>query len=290
MTAIQLKNVNKIQGYFKLKDIDLNIEKGFITGLIGENGAGKSSLINLILGLKKQDSGDISIFDINDIEKHREEILDRIGFVFSEDGLPDNITVPQIKKFLEKFYTDFNEAQFDQYTKKFKINSDMKLRNFSTGERMKLSIAIAMSHNAELLVLDEPTSSLDPNFRIEFLEILQELMIDEEMTIFFSTHITSDLESIADYIILIDEGEIVFHDEKDLLLEKYKKVIGPVELLDEETKSLLIGTKKTSVGFEAISTEHQALTELYGTKIMVEPLRIDELMYYLKKERVYENV
>lgn len=290
MTAIQLKNVNKIQGEFKLNNIDLDIEKGFITGLIGENGAGKSSLINLILGLKKPDSGDISIFGISDIEKHREEILDRIGFVFSEDGLPDNITVPQIKRFLEKFYTDFNEAQFDQYTKKFKINSDMKLRNFSTGERMKLSIAIAMSHNAELLVLDEPTSSLDPNFRIEFLEILQELMIDEEVTIFFSTHITSDLESIADYIILIDEGEIVFHEEKDLLLEKYKKVIGPVELLDEETKSLLIGTKKTSVGFEAISTEHQALTELYGSKIMVEPLRIDELMYYLKKERVYENV
>lgn len=283
-----MKNVNKIQGNFKLKDINLDIEKGFITGLIGENGAGKSSLINLILGLKKPDSGEISIFSEQDIETHRDQILNRIGFVFAEDRFPENITLKKLAKILKTFYTDFNESQFNNYIIKFKISRDQRLRNFSTGEKMKLSLAIALSHNAELLVLDEPTSNLDPNFRIEFLEILQKLMIDEEMTILFSTHITSDLESIADYIILIDEGEIIFHEEKDLLLNKYKKIKGPVEILDEESKSLLIGTKETAVGFEAISSEHQALTELYGSKIMIETLRIDELMYYLKKGRMEE--
>ena len=289
MTAIQLKDVNKIQGDFKLKNINLDIEKGFITGLIGVNGAGKTSLINLILGLRKPDSGEISILGTSDIETDREDILNRIGFVFSEDRFPEKMTIPEIKKILENFYTDFNESLFDKYIRRFKIRQKQRLRNFSTGERLKLSLAIAMSHNAELLVLDEPTSNLDPNFRIEFLEILQELMMDESMTVLFSTHITSDLESIADYIILIDEGDIIFHEEKDLLLERYKKVKGPLDILDDETRSLLTGIRKTSVGFEAISGEHQALTELYGSKMMVEQLKIDELMYHLKKERMTEN-
>ena len=289
MTAIQLKNISKVQGDFKLNNINLNIEKGFITGLIGENGAGKSSLINLILGLKKADSGVISIFSEQDIETHRDEILNRIGFVFAEDRFPENKTLKGLAKILNQFYTHFDEEAFNHYINKFKIRQNQAIRNFSTGEKVKLSLSIAMSHHAELLVLDEPTSNLDPNFRIEFLEILQELMMDDNMTILFSTHITTDLESIADYIILIDEGEIVFHEEKDLLLEKYKKIKGPSDILDDETRSLLTGTKKTSVGFEAISADHQALTELYGSQILVEQLRIDELMYYLKKERVSQN-
>lgn len=283
MTAIQLKNVNKNLGNFRLKNIDLDIERGFITGLIGENGAGKTSLIHLILGLKKPDAGEISLFGNHAVEAHREALLNRIGFVFAEDRFPEKMTVPQLKKILKRFYEDFNAPQFDHYIRKFKIREKQKFKNYSTGERMKLSIAIALSHNAELLVLDEPTSNLDPNFRIEFLEILQALMEDENMTILFSTHITSDLDSIGDYIIMIDEGEIVFHEEKDLLLEKYKKIKGPVEILDAETEDLLTGIKKTTVGFEAISDEHRALEELYGSKILTEQLRIDELMHHLKK-------
>ncbi len=283
MTAIRLKDVNKIQGDFALKNIDLNIEKGFITGLIGENGAGKSSLIQLILGLKKPDSGEIALFGDSAVEAHRESLLNRIGFVFAEDRFPEKMTLAQLKKILARFYEDFNESQFDHYIRNFKIRESQKFKNFSTGERMKLSLAIALSHNAELLVLDEPTSNLDPNFRIEFLEMLQQLMLDEEMTILFSTHITSDLESISDYIIMIDDGEIVFHEERDLLLEKYKKIKGPVEILDAETVPLLTGVKKTDVGFEAVSEEHRALKEIYGSKILIEQLKIDELMYHLKK-------
>lgn len=283
MTAIRFKNVNKTQGDFTLNDIDLTIEKGFITGLIGENGAGKSSLIHLILGLKKPDTGEISIFGDGDTESHREAILNRVGFVFAEDRFPEKMNLIRLKKLLSRFYEDFNAHQFDHYIRKFKIREKQIFKNFSTGERMKLSLAIALSHNAELLVLDEPTSNLDPNFRIEFLDILQELMTDESMTILFSTHITSDLDSIADYIIMIDEGEIVFHEEKDLLLEKYKKIKGPAEILDAETEALLTGTKQTSVGFEAVSVEHQALKEIYGSKISTEQLRIDELMHHLKK-------
>lgn len=289
MTAIQLKNVNKTQGSFKLQNINLDIEKGFVTGLIGENGAGKSSLINLILGMKKADTGEISVLGKQDIEADRDEILNRIGFVFSEDRFPLNKTPEQLMKILDQFYRNFDKKIFDRYMEKFRTKKHQKIKVFSTGEKVKLSLAVALSHHAELLVLDEATSNLDPNFRIEFLEILQELMMDENMTILFSTHITSDLESIADYIILIDEGDIVFHEEKDLLLEKYKKIKGPVDILDDETRSLLTGIKESSVGFTAISAEHQALTELYGSKIMTEQLKIDELMFYLKKERVSEN-
>src|SRR5699024_1349262 len=184
----------------------------------------------------------------------------------------------QLMNILKQFYRNFDEGTFKHYTNKFKIREELKIRNFSTGEKMKLSLTIALSHRAELLVLDEPTSNLDPNFRIEFLEILQDLMVDENMTILFSTHITSDLESIAEYIILIDDADIVFHEEKDVLLEKYKNIKVVEDIQDDETRSLFKRIMVTSVGFEDNSTEHQALTELYDSNVMVDQLKIDQRM------------
>ncbi|TVT29450.1 ABC transporter ATP-binding protein [Salinicoccus cyprini] len=284
MNAITVTGLNKSMGGFKLEDVDMNIRKGYITGLIGENGAGKSTVINHILSLKKQDSGDINVLD-QDQEEERTELLNQIGLVFAEDRLPQNVTPGRLSRLLHTFYDEWNNETFQTYLQTFNVKTDRKIKYLSTGEKVKLSIAIALSHNAELLILDEPTSNLDPTFRMELLEILQELMIDEEMTILFSTHITSDLDRIADYIIMIDDGKKLFEMEKEALFETYRKVKGSMDMLDDETESLLIGTTRNSLGFEGMSKEYEAFRELYGNKVVVEPITIDEIMYYIKKEK-----
>jgi ABC-2 type transport system ATP-binding protein len=285
MNAIELKQLNKRLGKFKLDDINLNIPKGYITGFIGENGAGKTTLIHHLVGLKKPDNGTIKLLGSNDIEEDRVDLLNRIGIAFSEDNFPPKETPQSFEKTLKQFYVNWDTQQFNRYLEEFKVDKNNKISALSSGQKVKLSLAIALSHHAELLILDEPTSNLDPTFRIELLELLQELMIDEEMTILFSTHITSDLEHIADYIVMIDDGKILFNMERDMLTETYKKVKGPVEILDDEIRELLVGTKQSSLGFQAMTKDDKTLRELFGNKVIAEPITIDEVMYYTSKHK-----
>ncbi|GAB3071580.1 ABC transporter ATP-binding protein [Salinicoccus sesuvii] len=290
MNAITVTGLHKSMGEFKLEGIDMNIKKGYITGLIGENGAGKSTVINHMLTLKKQDAGQINILD-KDLEAERTALLNEIGLVFAEDRLPQNITPDRLGKLLRTFYDRWDKETFFSYLKTFNVRADRKIKYLSTGEKVKLSIAIALSHKAKLLILDEPTSNLDPTFRLELLEILQELMVDEEVTILFSTHITSDLDKIADYIIMIDDGKVIFEMEKETLFETYRKVKGSLDMLDAEIESLIIGTTRSSLGFEGMSKEYEVFKELFGNKVVIEPITIDEIMYYIKKEkRGFDNV
>lgn len=285
MNGIELKHLNKRLGQFKLDDITLEIPTGYITGFIGENGAGKTTLIQHLVGLKKQESGTIKILGSENIEKEREDLLNRIGIAFSEDNFPRKETPKTLEKTLNDFYQNWDTQLFNQYLEQFKIDADYKIEYFSSGQKVKLSLAIALSHHAELLILDEPTSNLDPTFRIELLELLQELMIDENLTILFSTHITSDLEHIADYIVMIDEGKILFNMEREQLTETYKKVKGPIEILDDEIEELLIGIKQSSLGFQAMTKDDKPLKELFGDKVITEPITIDEVMYYISKQK-----
>ncbi|GAA3722468.1 phenol-soluble modulin export ABC transporter ATP-binding protein PmtA [Salinicoccus jeotgali] len=283
MNALTITGLNKDMGRFRLKDITLNIRKGYITGMIGENGAGKSTLIQHILSLKKQDEGQISILG-QDLETEREALLNRIGVVMSENYLPQNISPKKLNKLLAVYYKNWRPDKFFSFLKRFNIDEASKIKYFSTGEKAKLSIAVALSHEAELLILDEPTSNLDPTFRRELLDILQTLMMEENTTILFSTHITTDLEKIADYIVMIDEGEIVFDMEREVLFDSYKKVKGDLQII-EDADELLIGTTTNALGFEAMTREHQALEELYGNKVLIENLTIEEIMYFLKNTK-----
>ena len=283
MNALTITGLNKDMGRFRLKDITLNIRKGYITGMIGENGAGKSTLIQHILSLKKQDEGQISILG-QDLETEREALLNRIGVVMSENYLPQNINPKKLNKLLAVYYKNWRPDKFFSFLKRFNIDEASKIKYFSTGEKAKLSIAVALSHEAELLILDEPTSNLDPTFRRELLDILQTLMMEENTTILFSTHITTDLEKIADYIVMIDEGEIVFDMEREVLFDSYKKVKGDLQII-EDADELLIGTTTNALGFEAMTREHQALEELYGNKVLIENLTIEEIMYFLKNTK-----
>ncbi|WP_031545045.1 ABC transporter ATP-binding protein [Salinicoccus luteus] len=281
MDAVTVKGLDKNMGRFRLKDVNLNIRKGYITGLIGENGSGKSTLIHHMLALKKQDGGRISILD-KDLEMEREELLNRIGLVFAEDRFPQNISPKRLNGLLTIYYNNWHADTFFAYLERFNVDAISKVKFLSTGEKVKLSIAIALSHEAELLILDEPTSNLDPTFRMELLDILQTLMIDEDVTILFSTHITTDLEKVADYIVMIDDGEVLFDMDKDVLFESYRKVKGDRQIVDDAGE-LLIGTTINALGFEAMTKEPQALDELYGRKVLIENLTIDEMMYFIKK-------
>lgn len=285
MNAIEINGLYKQKGGFKIENLNLEIPKGYITGLIGQNGAGKSTLINHMIGLLKADRGAIKMLGSEDIEKDREILLNRIGFVFAEDKFPEHLSPVKMEKLLSVYYDRWDSVTYHKYLKNFNVHGNTKIKKLSTGEKVKLSLAIALSHHAELLILDEPTSNLDPTFRMEFLDILQELMIDEEITILFSTHITSDLERIADYIVMIDDGEILFNLEKEALLDTYKKVKGPSDIVDNEINELLIGKRTSSLGFEAMSNSSETLTELFGNKVLVEKLTVDEVMYFIKNNK-----
>lgn len=285
MNAIEINGLYKRNGAFKMENLTLDIPKGYITGLIGQNGAGKSTLINHMIGLMKADRGEIKILGSENIEKDRSDLLNRIGMVFAEDNFPKHLSPIKLEKILTIYYHRWDKMIYQDYLEKFNVHKNTKISKLSTGEKVKLSLAIALSHHAELLILDEPTSNLDPTFRMELLDILQNLMIDEEITIVFSTHITSDLERIADYIVMIDDGDILFNLEKEALLENYKKVKGPSDILDDEIDELLIGRQTSSLGFEAMSNSPGTLTELFGSRVLIEKLSVDEVMYFIKKNK-----
>lgn len=285
MNAIEVKELHKQIGNFVIKDLDIEIPKGYITGMVGDNGAGKSTLINHFTGLLKADRGDVKILGSDDIERDRENLLNRIGMVFAEDNFPEHLSPAKLENLLTVYFEAWDSAVYHKYLDDFKVPENIRIKKLSTGEKVKLSLAVALSHNAELLILDEPTSNLAPTFRMELLDILQELMIDEEITILFSTHITSDLERIADYVVMIDGGEILFNMEKEALLDTYKKVKGPKGMLDDETNELLIGKRENSLGFEAMSNSWDTLQELFGGKVIVEKLSVDEVMYFIKNNR-----
>lgn len=233
--VIELRHVNEAFKGFELKDLSISVKKGFVTGFIGGNGVGKSTTIKLIMNLLQPDSGEISLFGLN-YKKHEKEIKQRIGFVFDQSIFYENLTLIEMKNLIGPIYKKWDDALFNQYVDMFGLPLKKKLKTFSKGMMMKASLTIALSHHAELIIMDEPTSGLDPIFRRELLDVLRDLMQDGERTIFFSTHITTDLERIADYIIFIHNGQHIFTKEYYKIQEDYAIVKGDINLLDRDTE------------------------------------------------------
>ena len=225
------KSLQKLRELF-FKNVNIRLDRGYIMGFIGPNGAGKSTTIKLIMNLIKKDSGTIKIFQL-DHQKNELAIKDRIGFVYDENYYYEELTVEEMKNFVKPFYSRWDEAAFKNYVDQFELPLKKPIKNLSKGMKMKFSLAIALSHHAELSeVMDEPTSGLDPIIRSEFLEILQSFIQDENKSVFFSTHITSDLDKIADYITLIDDGEIILSKTKDELMEEYCLIKGTSDMVE----------------------------------------------------------
>lgn len=281
-SVIELQHIQKSFKGFQIKDLSINVKKGYVTGFIGGNGAGKSTTIKMIMNLLQQDSGTISIFG-KSYKKHEKEIKERIGFVYDENIFYENITLNDMKRIIKPAYKNWDDKAFQQYIEQFELPLNKNMKTFSKGMKMKASLAIALAHHAELIIMDEPTSGLDPIFRRELLNILHELMQDEEKTIFFSTHITTDLDRIADYITFIHQGEHIFTKEFYKIEEDYAVVKGTLDLLDRETEQEFVSIRKTNSGFEALANEKHRIKTIFGDTVVVEKPTLEDIMYYTKK-------
>lgn len=282
---LKIKCLSKSLNDFYLGPLDLNIKRGSIVGYIGENGAGKSTTIKLILGDMKKDSGEIYIFG-KKIEDLTEDEKKKIAFVFEDFFFPQELNIKEVEKFHSMYYGNFWEKEtFDRLLKRFKLPEKKKISTFSRGMKMKLSLILALSHKAELLILDEATSGLDPVARDDILDILLEFIQDENKSIMISSHILSDLEKIADEIAFLHRGKLIFVENKDKLKEDY----GLVSLSKEEFESLdknsIIAVRDHKFGKECLVKK-----DLIPQNLEVENVSIEEIMVYMIKEKYNESL
>ncbi|MDQ0176363.1 ABC-2 type transport system ATP-binding protein [Bacillus chungangensis] len=286
MNTVELMNVTKKYKNFTLNNVSFSIKKGYITGFIGENGAGKSTTIKLIMNLIKRDSGDIRIFGDDNLQ-HSTKIKERIGFVYDENYFYEELTIKELRRIIAPFYSKWDDHLFQQYIDMFELPMNQRIKSFSKGMKMKTSIVFALAHHPDFIIMDEPTSGLDPIFRREILDIFHDVMLDEEKTIFFSSHITTDLDRIADYITFIHKGNIIFSQEKDILLERYSIVKGDKQLLDDDTKNEFVSIRQTSVGFEALTSNTQKTKAVFGDDVLYEKPSLEDIMYFTSKGDIH---
>ena len=284
---LEVSGLNKKYDNFSLKEVSFYLPEGCITGFIGINGAGKTTTLRTILGLTSKVSGKIKLFD-TDIEGNESKIKDRIGIVLDEGCFYDELSLSEMKSVIAPAYKNWCEQDFIDYLDRFSLNPKQKINTLSKGMRMKYALALALSHKAELLVMDEPTSGLDPLVRSQLLDILKDYMSKDGKGVFFSTHITSDLDKIADMLIMIDDGKIVFQEEKDQLLDSYRIVKGSTDKLDDNTRKMFLNIEESTFGFTGITKQASAVTE-HMQDVLTERPTIEDIML-ANVERRKKNV
>ena len=274
--ALELRGLTKEYKNFRLGSVDLKLPTGCIMGLIGENGAGKTTTLNMILDLVQPTEGQIQVLgrDKNDNFRLTKEDL---GVVLDEANFPDAFRIKQIGHIMAGLYRNWDGAVFESYVNRFDLPRDKKVKAFSKGMKVKLSIAIALSHHAKLLILDEPTSGLDPIIRDEIVDIFYEYTRNQENSILISSHITSDLERLCDYVAFLHKGKLAFCEEKDRLLERYGLFHGSGEDLEALPRAAVRGTRRTAYGVEALVERELAP----GAKLS--PTCIEDIMVFLVK-------
>lgn len=275
---LEVKNICKQYKDFTLDHVSFQLPAGCIMGFIGENGAGKSTTIKAIMDLEKKDSGSVTIFG-KDNETELKSVKEDIGVVVDECCFPDNLSIHNIRKIMKNIYKNWEENTFQNYIERFSLPEKKTVKNFSKGMKMKLSIAVALSHRPKLLILDEATSGLDPMVREEILDVFLDFIQDENHSILISSHITSDLEKICDYITFIHHGKIIFTEEKDELLEKYAILKCNEEDLDAIPADAVKGKKKHKFGVEALVEK-----EKVNSNFLMEKPSLEEIMLYLSQK------
>lgn len=278
--AIEISNLNKSYSGFALDNVSLNLPSGSIMGFIGENGAGKSTTIKLILDLINRDSGSIKVFgkEIKDLDK---SVKEHIGVVMDESYFVETMNANQVNHTMKYTYKTWNENKFFDILKKFDLPTERKFKEYSRGMKMKLAIAVALSHDSKLLILDEATSGLDPIVRDEILDVFLDFIQNENHSIFISSHITSDLEKVCDYISFIHKGKIMFTEEKDALLDKYAIVKCTSSDFENIDKSIVVGTRKNNFGIEALIERKNLPNGFVCDKATLE----DIMLFYVKGEK-----
>ncbi len=283
MNSIEISNLQKNYKNFSLTIDELNIKTGFITGFIGPNGSGKTTTIKSLFGMIKPDFGKIKIFntDITKDTKTKEDI----AYVGDESGFLEESKLSSIHKIISKFYPNWDEELYKKYIKKFKINEFKNYKDLSKGQKKQFELIMALSHHPKLLIMDEPTSSLDPIIRNEFLELIQEHMEIDNMTVFYSTHITTDLDKCAYYIVMIYNGKILLKGEKDNILNNHVIVKSKKDLIDNSIKKHFISLKENAFGFEGLVSNRKKAYELFGEEAIYEKCSLEDiLLYYTRRD------
>lgn len=279
---VEIEKLEKNYGDFHL-DISMKLPEGTITGIIGKNGAGKSTTIKSILGLVTPDSGEVKVFGKDACELTKED-KNQLGVTLSDSGFSMYLNVNDIKHILKKMYKDFDEAFFMEKCEQQKLPLKKEIKDFSTGMKAKLRVLVAISHNAKLLILDEPTAGLDVEARNEILDLLREYMAkDETRSILISSHISTDLEGLCDDVYMIHNGKVVLHDEMDVILSQYAKIKADEKLYESLDKSYLLAVKKESFGYTCLTNQKQFYLENYP-QLVVENGSVDELILMMTAE------
>ena len=282
---LEVSNLSKSFQNFQLQDISFSLPKGYIMGLIGPNGSGKTTTVKLILNMLKRSSGEVKVMGLDNIADEK-AVKSNLGVVFDSNYFCGEWTVAQAEAAVSLFYKNWDTSKFNGLLQRFHIDPAKRVKELSRGMQMKLMIACAFSYDAKLLILDEPTSGLDPVARDELLSILSEYIEDGEHSVLFSTHITSDLERTADYITYISYGELFFSGGKDEFVDMFRIVKGGRDELTLDLKEKLIGTRNFSTGFEAlVKTEDLKLFSRFD----IEPATIDNIMVFTNKKESGKN-
>lgn len=278
MNALEIKSLSKSFDGFRLDNLNLTLPSGCIMGLVGENGAGKSTTIKLILDMIRKDGGTITILG-RDNQDNISLTKEDIGVVLDEVGIPDCLTARQVGKVMRHTFKNWSDSVYANHLKKLSVPADKPFKDFSRGMKMKLGIAIAMSHESRLLLLDEATSGLDPVVRDEVVEMLNDFTRDENHSVLISSHIVSDLEKLCDYVAFLHKGKLLLCEEKDRLLGEYGIIHCTSEQLSTLDSKAVLHKKESAYGAEAI-----VLRNSVPSNMTIRPVSIEELFVFMVKE------
>jgi ABC-2 type transport system ATP-binding protein len=273
---LEVTGLSKSYKDFSITDVSFTLPEDCITGFIGINGAGKTTTIRAILGLAQKSCGTVKVFG-KDMEKNEQEIKNRIGVVLDEGCFYDDLTMAEMKSVIAPAYTEWSDSAFKGYMDRFSLNPRQKISSLSKGMRMKYALSLALSHKADLLIMDEPTSGLDPLTRSQLLEIMTDYMKQGGKGVFFSTHITSDLDKVADMIVLMHDGRIRFEKERDFLFDNYRLVKGDTKALNDENRKLFLTIHTTDYGFSGL-TDKLSEVQRNISDIVAERPTIEDIM------------
>lgn len=280
--VLEIRGLRKEYKGFTLKDVSFSAPQGYIMGLIGPNGAGKTTIIKLIMNLIRRNGGEIRVFGLDNIA-HEPEVKSRIGFVYDVPCFYDDVSLRDIKSSIAPFYKKWDDRLFTKLMTEFELPSRQKFKKLSHGMKMKFALALALSHDADLVIMDEPTSGLDPVFRMELLDRLSALIQDARKSVLFSTHITTDLERIADYVTFIHGGEIVFSASKEEIKENWGVIKAGRGIIDVQRIPGLKGYRKSEFGLEALTSDLKEARQALDSSPLFEKATLEDIMFYVCK-------
>lgn len=284
---IKVSNVSKEYQTFKLNNINIYLPKGYIMGLVGKNGAGKTTLLRILAGMEKADSGSVSIngFDITENEENVKKAKDNIGFVFLDNLFIDEVSLIKNGQVYGKYYTRFNKNILVKYCEEFDLDMKRKYKKLSKGEKLKFQLAFALAHQPKLLILDEPAANFDRDFRKKFIKTLTEFVADGEKSVIIATHLTEDLDRIADYVTFMDCGKIEMSMDRETLMESFKLISGDTDKCNLISKELVIYREDGKYGSKLLIDLRNKNIKKYtiSSELTVEVPSIEDIMYYMTK-------